>query len=243
MIKKYGKYVTLCLLVAAVAVSGVSAYFTANDTATNNFTVNKVDVDLTEPDWDDVVKGDDGELGTADDVVITATPNMTIAKDPTVTNLGNVDQFVFVKVTVPFQNIITAQLDGTKNAAADIELFTWNADAAGTLNVIAGDDETAALGDINDGWTLIKREIVGSTVEYTYAYGSETAMTALAAGATTAKPLFDSVTMCNAIEGQGLENTTVSVDVDVFAIQASDLGDAKTAVPAQVLEIYLNQNQ
>jgi predicted ribosomally synthesized peptide with SipW-like signal peptide len=240
MLKKYGKYFVLTALVAAVAVSGVSAYFTANDTATNNFTVNKVDVDLTEPEWDKVVDPDNDP--NTPEVPVTVTPNQTILKDPTVTNKGNVDQFVFLKVTVPFQNIVTAQPNGTKNAQANTELFTWNADAAGEMNVVASDGyEGKALGDVNDGWTLIQRKVVDTNVEYIYAYGSATEMTSLAKDASTVA-LFDSVTMCNAIEGQGLELSTVAVDIDVYAIQASDLTDLDTKVPAQVLEIYLNQN-
>lgn len=240
MFKKYAKYLTLSLLVVAVAVSGVSAYFTASDDATNNFTVNKVDVLLTEPDWDAVVDPNNTPDDKADDVTVTVTPNQTILKDPTVTNKGNIDQFVFLKVTVPFQNIITAKLNGERNAAANTELFTWNAENAGELNVIAGEDKNAQLGDVNDSWVLVDRKVVGTNVEYIYAYGSATEMTALAAEAST-PALFESVTMCNAIEDQGLETTEVKVDIDVYAIQASDI-NGNTKEPAAVLQVYLNQN-
>jgi hypothetical protein len=226
------------LLIVTVAVSGISAYFTANDSVTNNFKVNKVDVDLTEPEWDRVVDPDNDPA--TPEVPVTATPNQTILKDPTVTNKGNVDQFVFLKVTVPFKNIIVAELDGTRNAAANVELFTWNAENDGERNVVAGEDTNVALGDVNDSWTLIQREIVGDNVEYIYAYGSASEMAALTPNSST-DALFNSVTMCNAIEGQGLELTTVAIDIDVFAIQASDLDENATKVPARVLEIYMNQ--
>lgn len=254
MFKKYGKYFMLTALAAAVAVSGVSAYFTASDTATNNFTVNKVDVDLKEPEWDKVVDPD-GD-GTIDNIV-TVTPNQTILKNPTVTNEGNVDQFVFLKVAVPFKNITTANLDGSKNAPADIELFTWNAGQTnGAINVAKGtstdevdENGNRLLGAVNNGWTLIQRTVNGSNVEYIYAYGSATEMSALAPEASTVA-LFDSVTMCNVVENDyvegGMQMSTVQVDVDVYAIQASDLnkvvGAEGTKDPAQVLEIYLNQN-
>lgn len=237
MIKKYGKYVVLSLLVAAVAVSGVSAYFTATDTATNNFTVNKVDVELTEPNWPGVKvePGDDGVTGTDDDVItevpVVVTPNQAITKDPTVKNLGNVDQYVFVKVTVPYKNIVTAKPDGTKNAKAETDLFSWT---------------------VNTGWSLVQSDKIPAAdgadygvVEYIYAYGSATEMTALAANATTTTALFNSVTMCNAVDGAdggNLATTLVDIDVAVFAIQASDLGANDTKVPSEVLAIYLAQN-
>jgi predicted ribosomally synthesized peptide with SipW-like signal peptide len=252
--KKYGKYLGLLGLAAVVAVSGVSAYFTATDTATNNFDVKEVKVDLAEPSWDNATDtDDDGTPDVAEDV----TPNETIAKDPTVTNIGTTDQFVFLKVTVPYANIITAELDGTKIdrdttvdgiQPGDVELFTWNTtNEKGALNALKG----AEKGKVNEGWTLVKT-IVGEAdadgkgvVEYIYAYGTTDAMTALVAEAST-PALFNSVTMCNAIEGQGLENKTATIDVNVYAIQTSDLGkDADTDAtvsPLNVLKIYMNQN-
>jgi predicted ribosomally synthesized peptide with SipW-like signal peptide len=235
MFKKYGKYLVLGVLAAAIAVAGVSAYFTATDNATNSFNVHEVDVELNEPQWAPNVDTDnDGVADAIGDV----TPNETIAKDPTVTNIGNTDQFVFVKVTVPYKDIVTAGLDGTKNAQAETELFTWNAGAnKGAINAAKG----AGTGAVNGEWVLVKTDDTkADVVEYIYAYGTNAAMTALAPEATTTA-LFDSITLCNAIEGQGLENTTLDVDVEVYAIQTSDLNGGVVA-PAQVLEIYTNQN-
>ena len=48
MLKKYGKYLVLGLLLIAMAVSGISAYFTATDTVTNEF---KVEQDLDVGEW------------------------------------------------------------------------------------------------------------------------------------------------------------------------------------------------
>lgn len=234
--------------VAALAVSGIAAYFTATDAEVNTFDIEGVTVDLTEPSFSDGKE---------------ITPNETIAKDPTVTNTDTSDQFVFLSVKVPYKNIITAGLDGTQvngGVARDTELFTWNTTTAdGTINAVAA-DTTDYTRQINNGWTLI--ETVKHTdgtyngmVEYIYAWGTADALTVLngtkdedgntVAGGVTA-PLFNSVTMCNAIEGQGLENTSVDINVDVFAIQASDLnatandGNATTK-PIEVYNIYANQ--
>lgn len=228
---------TLAVAGALVGTCGISAYFTATDTVTNNFNVEGVDVELTEPSYEDEKQ---------------ITPNETVAKDPTVENVDSADQFVFMSIKVPHKEIVTAQLDGTRNALADTELFTWNtATEAGTLNAAAG----SGLGKVNAGWTLIETIEHADDVEYIYAWGTADAMTVLQgtkaedgstqAGGKTA-PLFNSVTMCNAIEGQGLENTEVDIDVAVYAIQTSDLarefGEAAgTTAPAEVYNIYAAQ--
>lgn len=211
-------------LIAVVGVAGISAYFTATDTATNTFNVQKVDVELTEPNYTD-----------GQQVV----PNQTITKDPTVTNTGTTNEFVFVSVKVPYKNLITANADGTRNAAGEVDLFTLN--------------------NVSNKWVLVKTNNLAATAadgvvaadgvhEYIYAYATGDAatgtMTALAPEGVT-EPVFQSVTMVNAIEGQGLESLQVKIPVDVYAIQSSDLSVSGngTKVPAEVLNIYLNQNK
>ena len=77
----------LCM-VAAIAVTGTIAYFTDSDAATNTFTVGNVDIDLSEPNWEETGKKD------AED----AYPGEPLAKDPTVTNIGSNPCFVRIKV-------------------------------------------------------------------------------------------------------------------------------------------------
>ena len=51
------KVLSLCLvamLAITAVVGGTMAYFTDTDDATNEFTVGNVDIDLTEPNWDEV---------------------------------------------------------------------------------------------------------------------------------------------------------------------------------------------
>lgn len=227
-------------LFAVVGMSFIGAYFTATDTATNKFNMEKVDVELTEPNYTD-----------GQEVV----PNQTITKDPTVTNKGTTDEFVFLSVKVPYKNIVTANADGTRNASADIELFAWNYDPDTTEAELTEGDAAANLqkglgnGAVNTGWTLVKTNVKDAgddgigVVEYIYAYGSDTEMTALSPEASAT--LFNNVTVCNAIEGQGLELTQLEIDIDVYAIQSSDLSLSGngTKVPTEVLDIYLNQNR
>lgn len=88
----------LCM-VAAIAVTGTIAYFTDSDAATNTFTVGNVDIDLTEPKWDEKGKEDAPEVY----------PTEALAKDPTVTNVGANPCFVRVSVT-GWNSLITAGL-------------------------------------------------------------------------------------------------------------------------------------
>lgn len=242
--RKKGNKKSLALLLALAVVvggvAGISAYFTATDTVKNTFNVQKVDVELTEPNYTDEQK---------------VVPNQTIKKDPTVTNIGTADEFVFLSVKVPYKKIVTANADGTKNEEADIELFAWNYDPSTTEAELKEGDAAANLkkglgnGAVNAGWTLVKTNVSEpdgegkGTVEYIYAWGTASEMTALSKDASTSA-LFNTVTMCNAIEGQGLEGTKAEIQVNVYAIQASDLSTSGngTKVPSEVLNIYLNQN-
>ena len=81
--------VALAASMAVLAVGGSSlAYFTDTDHADNTFTVGNVDIKLTEPKWTQ----DDHQ-----DVY----PGEPLAKDPTVTNIGDNPAVIRVKVTKP----------------------------------------------------------------------------------------------------------------------------------------------
>lgn len=202
----------LCGLLAAGKVLGLSAYFTDNGTARNTFTIGKVTIDLDEPEW------------TPDPDNIT--PNQTFEKDPTITNTGDNDAFVFMQVEVPCAYVITANAGGTRNPQALTDLFSY---------------------ETNDGWTLMYTEDISEKTptgtqiiahRYTYTFGSEAACTALAPGADAT--LFDTVTFANLVEGQ-LEDQTVNMDIKAYAIQTSDLGEESTVVPEEVFSILCSQ--
>lgn len=97
-------------LVCVLAIGLISAYFTDVETASNVFTIGKIDVELQEPNW------------VEPNSVL---PEQELAKDPQVKNVGTNDAYVFLEVEVPYANIVTANDDGTKNATTDTELFTY----------------------------------------------------------------------------------------------------------------------
>ena len=165
----------MALLIGTLSIGGIMAYFTDADTATNIFTVGKISIDLQEPEW----------IPTTEIV-----PQQEFKKDPLIKNDGSNDAFVFLKVTVPYANIVTANEDGSKNPAADTELFSF---------------------DVNSGWTELvsEKEIntVNKTVTYLYAYTGESksTMEPLAVDAST-PALFDYVRFANIVEDQMIES-------------------------------------
>lgn len=86
------KILALCVvaIIAVTAIAGASlAYLTDNEAKTNVFTVGKVDIELTEPNWDATGAAE------AEDVY----PGEPLAKDPTVKNIGANPCFVRVSVS------------------------------------------------------------------------------------------------------------------------------------------------
>lgn len=49
--RKLVKGIALAAVITALAAGGTAAYLTDFETATNSFTVGKVDIDLDEPNW------------------------------------------------------------------------------------------------------------------------------------------------------------------------------------------------
>lgn len=187
-------------MVGALSVAGVSAYFTDADTATNTFTVGKVSMDLQEPNWEPPTD---------------ITPNEEFAKDPQIKNDGINDEYVFMKVAVPYANIVTANADGSRNDAANTELFDY---------------------DVKDGWIdmgylddndNVSADIVyraDKTVVHLYAYAADGAMTTLEKDDVT-PTLFDHIKFVNVIEDQGLEASTQNVIVSAYGIQTNGITD------------------
>ena len=188
-------------LIALMAIGSTFAYFVDRDSVTNNFTVGDVEISVSEPNW---------KPDTGTDI----TPNKVMKKDPKITNEGANDAFVFMRVTVPRATVKTANDDGTLNAKANQDLFTFTS---------------------NSGWKLIKSSNGTLSSEYVYAYAADK-MTVLAPGQTTAT-LFDTVKFINIIEEQ-LDGQDLDILIETMGIQTADLG---TENPEEIYNIILNQ--
>lgn len=210
-------------LTLVMVTGSAMAYFTDSEQAKNYITIGKVDISLTEPNWDKVPDKEKENI----------VPGKELVKDPTITNTGINDAFVFMKVTVPAAELVTANEDGTKNEKALKQLYSW---------------------EINKGWIQLgdAKAVTenGKTIafEYIYAYGSNASCSALAKNASTSA-LFDKITFLNVIEGQqfadgtGLEESETEINVQAYAIQTTDLTSNDVTTPSAVWQVLANQNQ
>ena len=195
------KAIAVGALGAALLIPSMFAYFTDNDSETNEFTVGKIGIDLIEENW------------TASNATA-ITPEQEFAKDPKVTvDADSNEAYVFVKVDVPCANVKTASETGAVQDAAKTQLFSYNVNPGWELV------ETVEKADVN---TYVYG-YVGSNGS-----GNNTDMLAVAANQST-DTVFDHIKFANVIEDQNLEGTTQQVQVSAYAIQTLNVNDGKTS--------------
>ena len=238
-------------LAAIVGTGGALAYFTDREEAVNTFSIGKVSLDLTEDNWNP----DD-----AKDI----TPDQEVKKNPAVKNDGINDSYVFVSVTVPTKQIVTAAENGARNNngnAVETQLFSYTADSNWTLVTNAevadaipgGAAVTADNKTANFGVHEFDAQTGNGSITYLYAYtGGQTTLKKLAANETTPE-LFPAVKFVNAVEGQGLEESAPAITVDAYSIQADFIDNGDSTIdgengagktnPANVWKILRTQNQ
>ena len=124
----------LCL----ASVGGVSAYLTDYDKVSNQFTVGKVDVELTEDNW----KPDDHKK---------IEPGKVISKDPRIKNTGINDAYAYLEVSIPTANVIAAADNGSRLEKRVQELFSFQSKASWTkLNSQkVGNNQVYVLDDLH----------------------------------------------------------------------------------------------
>jgi predicted ribosomally synthesized peptide with SipW-like signal peptide len=174
-------------------IGGVVAYFTASQTITNTFTIGNIQISLTEPNW---VTTDSDNNGVPD-AAQGKMPGQTVAKNPTITNIGDNAAFVFAEVQVPCTD------DGS------LELFTY------TVNTGWYTMSNGSCASSGGQMVATKR----------YAYGTSSAMTSVAKQGTAV--LFNEVVVNGSITGSeaGISGNK-QVIVTAYAIQADGLGSA-----------------
>ncbi len=211
-------------VLAVFGVSGILAYLTDNDSATNKFVVGKVKIELEEPKWD---KAEDTNNNNIPDYAENISPNARIQKDPQVTNTGKNSAYVYLKVTVPVKYVISAEQDGTitNNGQQATQLFSYTPSSKWT-QIESKKQENKKTNERNE-------EIIDSYT-YFYYYNEK-----LEPGVTT-EPLFETVVFANVIEGQ-IDLADLQIDIDAYAIQSDNLPENTNIEEA--FNIYLNQNK
>lgn len=199
------KLVSLIVALIAVAiVVGVSiAYFTKTTEAVDNVvTVGKVDVELTEPNWNP-------------EKAKNIEPNQEIEKDPTLTNKGTTNAYVYLKVKVPKSEVILVLDNQLLSDKKNVELFTYN---------------------VNSGWEEIQRD--ESNVNYnTYVYAYTNSV--LEPNASTS-PVFSSIKFKNVLEGQLDTSKKYIVDITGYAIQSDTIKVEGASTVDKMRYVYNN---
>ena len=182
------------VLLLVLVVGGAVAYFTDTKSTTNTFTIGDVKIEILEPAWNNSPDG--GTTPAGKDVAENMMPGEEAGKDPQIKNTSAENAaYVFMKVVSP-----------CTTAATGVELFPYKTHT-------------------NSAWYLMTDGTCSSgSVTRIYAYGSSSAMTALAAAATT-PALFTSLTLEPTWDGS---NKPANTDVVItgYAIQADGLTSA-----------------
>lgn len=201
--------VAIVIALAILGYSTVKAYYTHEDKVTNRFKVGELEVSVTEPNYEDnkIVK-----------------PGDEIIKDPTFSNVGEVDSYIRAQIYVPISKDI-------KYVDADEKIITPTEE----IEIISY--------EINDGWVEVTEDGFSGIYEddngnkynvYTYKYVKNEEEQIIAAGETIEQPIFNKVKVINYLDMD--KNTNIKVHVSAIAIQ-SEGGTAN-----EMWTYYKNQN-
>lgn len=261
MMKKSKKIitgVTAVALASIIGISGLFAYFTAQDSLVNQFTVGDGDtdegfglaVDLREPLAEQFPDENDNDIP---DPWEDLDANEKVIKDPKVFNIGELDEYVYLQVFVPRAKVATDDVvtgntvvvSGTMDNRKEQDLFTYT---------------------VNQNWKLINSKVVigdgnNSTVagqkytEYIYAYTKDGSNMAVLKGSgvdgqvgtESTNTLFDTVRLINLHSDELGINTDVNIPIYTYAIQTTSLGEtdsiAATTKCEAVWKILCNTNE
>jgi len=205
--KKKKTIIAAVILLLLFIVGGAIAYFTDKDTATNKFTIGKVDIAVEEKNWVTTDADANGIPDAAQDLM----PGETVAKDPKINNLSTTNKaYVFAKVVIPCST--------GENSTPVKPLFTYTSNSGWYL--MTPDNQCNA----------------GSLTRI-YAYGTSTEMTELEAKDDTkttdeTTTIFDSVTLNPQLDGTEKDLTTAKeIVITGYGVQSEGLG---TKIPSEV---------
>ena len=223
-----------CVFLAALTLGNTFAYLTDNDNADNVFTIGDVYLKIEEPNYP---KQESSRIMVA---------YSKISKDPMITNTGTNDEFVFMKVTVPLENVTLVGTDGKKDTETKKqEIFKLISTSTGAIEY----DEDFSY---NPSWLFIDEDSTDDTHSYIFAYKK----VLLASGntdteiRTKTETLFDEVQLKSFIEGEIPENTVEKIEIEAYGIQADNLFSIDNLDPdnpteeqlEEIYEIYVRQN-
>ncbi len=191
--KKNKVILAVTILFLVFLVGGAIAFFTDTKSKTNTFTIGNVEITLTEPNWSETDSNSNGVPDAAENLM----PGDSVAKDPTITNVGSNDAYVFAKVVMPCTTDTTPE-----------EIFTYTTNSGWYLM----NNGTCSSGS--------------ATKIYAYGTSSSMTTLPPTSGSNSTAALFSSVSINSTIDGSE-SNLTGNQDVVVtgYAIQTTGLTD------------------
>ena len=203
------KTIAVAIVLALVLlIGGMIAYFTDTDVATNEFTLgDEVDIAISETGWTNTAGTTNWTNAAAQGIH----PGAVVPKAPSIVNESTTTPaYVFAEVVVPCY--------ASTGTTVDTPLFTFIA---------------------NSGWTLVETSSIDTTnktITYVYAYGSSSAMTSLAASATTSTAVFSEVTLAPTLTAaqKDTASATPNIVINAYGIQTDNVGTTPSAVWANV---------
>lgn len=230
--------VVACVLLAALTLGSTFAYLTDSKETDNIFTIGDVYLKIDEPNYPEQ---ESSRIMVA---------YSKIRKDPMITNTGTNDEFVFMKVTVPLENVTVVSTDGQKDTEGQIkqEIFKFFSNSTESKN--QGDNFS-----YNPKWIFIGKESTENTLSYIFAYNK----VLLASNHTDTETmdrvktetLFDEVQLKSFIEGEISANDAVEkIEIEAYGIQADKLFSISNLNPdspteeqlKEIYNIYVRQN-
>lgn len=259
--KKFLAMMVACGLIMGTGIAGTMAYLSDHTEATNNFTFGDVKVDTLEPDWD--LTDEDGN--GIPDVAENETPNQQTPKSVQCENVGINDAIVFVKITVPVENVTRVAPNGTAERKSDGSLdrkpqeifyFQGKNDTVNTLN-----------NNFNANWVNLPEEEVGyagsgGATEYldlsttksynqnyrTYVFGYNKRLRR----DEKTNTLFDKVQIKNFVENEITPSLMKQIKVETYSIQADNIVNQNGTIGTmdtlhhdtlkEIYDIYVTQN-
>ena len=183
-----------------------SSYFIQKETAENVIALGKISVKLEE------------EFTPPENVL----PGREFIKAPYLVNHGTKDEFVFLGVTIPKENItLLKEQGGILKNKGSYELFRMIAESSGTelSNPFGTADFDTAFsyhkGTPEEGWIFIEASSQDTADTYIFGYNKK-----ISPDESTIK-LFDKVKLKNFINGEAVGEK--NIDIQPYAIQADSL--------------------
>ncbi len=202
--------VVICIAVMVVIIA--FAYSGTTDEITNTFSIGNVRIRLTETEY----PGNNVSL---------LVPNEEISKNPQVNNIGINSAFVFLKVSVPKREVITADAYGNCTEKELQEIFYMKTNE---------NDVYKTEHSFSDSWIELEAYREDREDTKTYVFGYENALGALKA----TEPLFDKVQLKNIIEQQIDPEQIQEITIKAYAVQSENIPqiDKNSGLTAEELE-------